>query len=165
MAAQSTKSKNSSLLSLAIVAVLVVGGSFLFLNSKNSNVAGPSASPTPKASAKPVASTQNTVSQSTVSSPVGRNLLSVKPGPKSGQATLSWTRYYSDYGKYSLVYGVTPGKYVYSVLNAGNSSSVSSTYSYTVGSLKSGTRYYFALQTQNNTKKTYISPEVSIVAR
>lgn len=96
--------------------------------------------------------------------PVGRNLLVAKPGPKKGQVTLSWTRYYPDTEKYGVVYGLLPGKYVYGVLNAVATVAQVSNYSYTVGSLSSGKRYYFALEPQRSGTGIYITSEVSVVA-
>ena len=96
--------------------------------------------------------------------PVGRNLLTVKPGPKSGQVTLNWTRYFPDTEKYHIVYGVVPGKYAYGVLNAIDTTPQDSNYSYVVGALNSGTRYYFALEPQRNGVPIYSTAEVSAVA-
>ncbi|HKB88634.1 MAG TPA: fibronectin type III domain-containing protein [Patescibacteria group bacterium] len=96
--------------------------------------------------------------------PVGRNQLTAKAGPKKGQVTLSWVRYYPDTEKYSVVYGLMPGKYAFGVLNAVNTMPQTSNYSYTVGSLNSGTRYYFALEPQRNGTAIYATSEVSVVA-
>jgi hypothetical protein len=157
MAARTKKSKNSLILLLSVLALVIVAVLFLVLRSSKANTT--TKNNVAKETAKPV------VSQNVGSGPVNRNLLSVKSGPKKGEVTLSWTRYYSDYGKYGIVYRNAPGKYTYGVLNAGNSSSQSNTYTYVVGSLKSGTKYYFAIQVQQtNSKNTYVSPEVSVVA-
>lgn len=97
--------------------------------------------------------------------PIGRNKLWAKAGPKSGQVTLNWTRYFPDTEKYHIVYGLWSGKYVYGVLNAKDTTPQDDNYSYTVGYLKPGTRYYFALVPQRNGTATYVTPEVSVVAR
>lgn len=96
--------------------------------------------------------------------PVGRNLLSAKPGPKTGQVTLGWTRYYPDTEKYHIVYGLVPGKYIFGALNAIDTTPQDSNYSYVVGALSSGTRYYFALEPQRNGIPIYTTAEVSVVA-
>jgi hypothetical protein len=152
------KSKSSLylLVLLVLVAVLII------VFYAKSNLGGTS-SPTP--TAKPATSENVATPVSAISGPIGRNLLSIKSGPKTGEVMLSWTRYYSDYGTYSIVYRIDPGKYEFSVLNAGSSSSKSNTYSYVVGSLKPGTKYYFAIEIlQTNSKSVYVTPEVSIVA-
>lgn len=163
MAAQSKKSKNSLILLLSVLALVIVAVLFLVLRSSKANTTTKNS--VAKETAKPVVQQKPVTSQTVSSEPVNRNLLSVKSGPKKGEVTLSWTRYYSDYGKYGIVYRNAPGKYMYGVLNAGSSSSQSNTYSYTIGALKSGTKYYFAIEiSQTNSKKAYVSPEVSIVA-
>lgn len=100
-----------------------------------------------------------------VSGPVGRNLLWAKAGPKSGQVTLNWTRYFPDTEKYHVVYGTWPGKYAYGVLNAVDATPQDNNYTYTIGSLKPGVRYYFALVPQRNGTGTYVTPEVSVVSK
>jgi hypothetical protein len=96
--------------------------------------------------------------------PVGRNLLTVKAGPKKGQATLSWTRFYKDTEKYNVVYGTKPGVYSYGLLNAIDTTPQDNQYLYVIGSLSSGTRYYFALIPQRSGTGTYVTSEVSVVA-
>ena len=98
------------------------------------------------------------------SGPVGRNMLTVKPGPRSGQATLNWTRFYPDTEKYHIVYGIAPGKYIYGLLNAIDTTPGDNNYSYTIGSLKPGTRYYFALEPQRSGTAIYSTSEVSVIA-
>jgi len=96
--------------------------------------------------------------------PVGRNLLNVKAGPKTGQVTLNWTRFYADTEKYNIVYGLKPGSYSYGLLNAIDTTPQDNLYSYVIGSLNSGTRYYFALIPQRSGTGTYVTSEVSVVA-
>lgn len=98
------------------------------------------------------------------SGPVGRNLLIGKPGPKKGEVTLNWTRFFPDTEKYHVVYGTTPGKYSYGLLNAVDTTPQDNNYSATIGSLSSGQRYYFALEPQRGGTAIYISSEVSVVA-
>ncbi len=102
-----------------------------------------------------------------IAGPVGRNLLSAKPGPKSGQVILSWKRFFSDTQGYNLVYGEKPGKYTYGVLGAVTVNDSTMNFSYTVGSLKSGRRYYFALIPMRASLGggIYTTSEVSTVAR
>jgi len=96
--------------------------------------------------------------------PVGRNLLSAKPGPKLGQVTLSWKKSDFDGDKYHIVYGTAPGKYVYGVLNVIDVTPNDPNYSFTVGALTPGMRYYFALEPQRNGRAIYQTAEVSAVA-
>lgn len=96
--------------------------------------------------------------------PVGRNLLTVKQGPKKGEVTLSWVRYFPDTEKYHIVYGIVPGKYIYGLLNAIDTTPQDNNYSHVIGSLSSGTRYYFALEPQRSGQAIYATTEVSIVA-
>jgi hypothetical protein len=96
--------------------------------------------------------------------PVGRNLLIAKAGPKKGHVTLSWTRFYPDTEKYNVVYGLKPGVYSYGLLNAIDTTPQDSNYSYVIGALNSGTRYYFALIPQRSGNGTYVTSEVSVVA-
>jgi len=104
------------------------------------------------------------VSVAVTAGPVGRNLLTAKVGPKKGQVTLNWTRYYPDTEKYNVVYGLKPGVYSYGLLNAIDTTPQDSNYSYVIGALNSGTRYYFALIPQRSGNGTYVTSEVSVVA-
>jgi len=97
--------------------------------------------------------------------PVGRNILWAKAGPLSGQVTLNWTRYFPDTETYHIVYGRWPGKYIYGVLNARDTTPQDNNYSFTIGSLSPGARYYFALVPQRSGTGIYVSPEVSVVSR
>lgn len=163
MAARRKRSKTSLYVVLAVIVVVLLV-LYFFIKSNSVNL---KTGITPVPTTKP-ATSQNVITQSQVGArngPISRNLLSVKSGPKTGEVTLSWTRYYSDDGNYSIVYRINPGKYVFSALNAGSSSSKSNTYSYVIGSLKPGTKYYFALEIpQTNSKGAYVSPEISVVA-
>lgn len=141
MAARSKKSNNSSLLALAVIALLVVGGYFV-LSSRNTNTTvNPTNSPTSKTSAKPTAvKTQTAVAQAAVSGPVGRNGLRAYAGPGVGQVTLEWQRYAIDGENYTVHYGTVSGKYNYQADHIGYIST------YTVKGLTPGTKYYFALE-------------------
>lgn len=96
--------------------------------------------------------------------PIGRNLLAAKPGPGKGQVTLNWVRFFSDTEKYSIVYGTVPGVYSFGLLNAVDTTPQDNNYTYVIGALTSGTRYYFALDPQRNGTGIYITSEVSAVA-
>ena len=148
------------LIFVALVLALVIFGQ----KGKNTNVSDKS-TPSPIATTiKPVAAT--TPTQTVVSSgPVGSNFLTAKAGPKSGQVTLSWVKATTDTDKYSIVYRVNPGKYAYGAVNAVTVRSGVSNYSYVVGSLIPGTKYYFAIVPQKSGRSVAISPEVSVVAR
>lgn len=58
-------------------------------------------------------------------------------------ATVSWTAV-ATADHYSIVYGTTPGNYVYGVSNTGNVTS------YTIGSLDPNATYYFSVRAINN---------------
>ncbi len=78
--------------------------------------------------------------------PVGRNSLTAKTGPKAGQVTLTWNRYFADTTGYSVVYGTLPGVYQYGAIDAVKvNSDKDKSFTYTVNMLSSGKRYYFAL--------------------
>ncbi len=96
--------------------------------------------------------------------PIGRNQLVVKAGPKKGQVSLNWIRFFPDTEKYNVVYGIKPGVYSYGLLNAVDTTPQDNQYSYIISSLQSGTRYYFALIPQRSGNGTYVTSEVSIVA-
>jgi hypothetical protein len=152
------KKSKSSLYLYILLAVLAVLLIVYVAMSKTGGFGKVTPTPSPKPTAV-------TVPVGAVSGSIGRNLLTATSGPKSGEVTLSWTRYYSDHGMYSILYRVNPGKYAYGVLNAVNSVSTSNTFSYVVSSLKPGTKYYFALEIpQTNSKVVYVTPEVSVVA-
>lgn len=99
--------------------------------------------------------------------PIGRNMLTAKKGPKSGEVTLTWNKFFADTEGYNVVYGLLPGKYIYGAIDAVKVTNGSQkAFSYTVGSLKSGTRYYFALVPKRaNVGGTYITSEVSTTAK
>lgn len=96
--------------------------------------------------------------------PVGRNMLVGKPGPKSGQVTLSWVRFFPDTEKYSIVYGILPGVYTFGYLNAIDTTPQDNNYSFVISSLTPGKRYYFALDPQRSGTGIYITAEISVVA-
>lgn len=98
--------------------------------------------------------------------PVGRNMLWAKAGPKAGEVTLYWKRFFPDSDGWSVVYGTRPGSYSYGALNAVNAQGVvSDDFSYTVRALRPGQRYYFALAPVRGGTAIYISAEVAAVAR
>jgi hypothetical protein len=71
--------------------------------------------------------------------PIGSFMLKTTPGPNSGQITLSWQSN-SNINNYDVLYGPTPGNYLWGAQNIGNVTS------YTVGGLTPGQRYYFVIQ-------------------
>lgn len=97
--------------------------------------------------------------------PVGRNVLRAKPGPKKGEVTLKWTRFFPDTELYNIVYGTKPGQYQYGVLDAKDTTPQDNDYDFTVGGLASGKRYYFALAPQRSGQAMYVTSEVSAVAK
>ncbi|HSW90037.1 MAG TPA: hypothetical protein VLH19_04155 [Patescibacteria group bacterium] len=98
--------------------------------------------------------------------PVGRNLLRGTPGPMSGEITLNWKRFYPDTEAYSIVYGLQPGVYIYGAIDAVTTQPQTNNYSFTIRGLRSGTRYYAALQPRRSGgNRTYVTSEVSVVAR
>lgn len=96
--------------------------------------------------------------------PVGRNMLVAKAGPKKGQVTLNWVRFFPDTEKYSIVYGTLPGVYSFGFVNAVDATPQDNNYSFVVSALTSGKRYYFALDPQRNGTGIYVTSEVSVVA-
>lgn len=100
--------------------------------------------------------------------PIGRNNLIAKPGSKKGTVNLAWKRFFNDTQLYNIVYGFQPGNYIYGVLNAIDTTpSDLGTYTYTVGALQSGRRYYFALVPSRPSfgGGIYVTSEVSTLAR
>ncbi len=98
------------------------------------------------------------------SGPVGRNALVAKAGPASGKVTLYWNEFFADASGWHVVYGTLPGMYQYGVINAVSATPGVLSYSYTVGALVSGQRYYFAIAPVRNGSAIYITAEVSAVA-
>lgn len=101
----------------------------------------------------------------TPSGPIGRNALIATAGAKSGEVKLNWHRFFPDSDGWHLVYSTQPGKWQYGALNIAKTVASQSDYTYTVGALKPGQRYYFALVPIRGGQAQYISSEVSIVAR
>jgi len=78
-----------------------------------------------------------------------------KTGPAGGQVTLYWEGVpYAN--RYAVAYGTSSGNYQYGADNIGESSSRS----YTVSSLSSGTKYYFRLAAANGCASSPFSEEV-----
>lgn len=98
--------------------------------------------------------------------PYGRNLLSAVKGSSSGQIILNWKRYFTDTQSYSIVYGTKPGVYLYGVADAKDASTPGDNdFTFMVGALNPGQRYYFALIPVVNGNALYVTAEVSQVAR
>ncbi len=99
--------------------------------------------------------------------PVGRNSLKAASGPKSGEVTLTWWKFYDDTTGYDIVYGEAPGQYRYGAANAVEITNSKTYFTFTVGALKSGRRYYFALLPKRTGTQggAYVTSEVSVVAR
>ena len=98
--------------------------------------------------------------------PIGRNGLTAKKGLKSGEVFLTWNKYFADTDGYSIVYGEFPGKYIYGAVNAVKVVGSQTQFSFTVGALRSGKRYYFALvPSRASIGGTYVTTEASMVAR
>lgn len=106
----------------------------------------------------------SSVSVVVTAGPIGRNFLTVTPGPNKGEVTLNWQRFNPDTEKYSVVYGTIPGKYTFGLLSAVDTTPQDNSYSYVIRALTSGTRYYFALEPQRSGQGMYITAEVSTVA-
>jgi hypothetical protein len=101
-----------------------------------------------------------------IGGPIGRNSLVAKTGAKSGTVDLTWKRFFNDTQLYSIVYGLQPGKFIYGVLNAVDTTPADvGNYTYTIGALRPGVRYYFALVPQRNGQAIYVSTQTSAVAR
>lgn len=101
------------------------------------------------------------------SGPVGRNQMQARRGKMSGTVDLSWKRFFSDTRLYNLVYGLQPGQYIYGVLDAVDTTPKDpGNFTYTIGALQPGKRYYFALIPQRaDGTAIYVTSEVSAVAR
>ncbi|SRR5258708_5448807 len=85
----------------------------------------------------------------------------------AGSVVLAWTRTSDTTDNYHITYGLQPGNYIYGVINALGANridSIGTVYSFKVGALSSGTRYYFALVPTRNGQAAGITAEVSIVA-
>jgi Fibronectin type III domain len=83
-------------------------------------------------------------------------------GAASGTVQLSWT----DNGsaqKYDIVYGSTPGTYLYGVENIPFNPNIAN--AFTVGALTPGVRYYFELVAEKNGSIVLWSTPVSAIAK
>jgi hypothetical protein len=83
-------------------------------------------------------------------------------GSAAGTVQLNWT----DNGsaeKYDIVYGTTPGSYIYGVENVPFNPNMNN--SFEIGSLKSGTPYYFELVAEKNGSIILWSSPVNAVAK
>lgn len=79
------------------------------------------------------------------SGPVGAYSLSASPGPNPGQVILTWKQARSDVQNFHIVYGTSPNNFQYGSLNIDGNLAVGKSISFTVGYLKPGTKYFFAL--------------------
>jgi hypothetical protein len=79
----------------------------------------------------------------------GGNLFgfTVTNSPTPGTVDVTWTDN-ATAGRYDIVYGTTPGQYVYGVENVHFTPNATNTYP--IGDLKVGTTYYFALVAERN---------------
>ncbi len=101
-----------------------------------------------------------------INGPVGRNFLTAVPGAKRGTVHLAWKRFFNDTELYNIVYGLKPGQFIYGVLNAVDTTPADpGTYTYDIGALQSGRRYYFAVVPQRGGQAIYVTSEVSAIAR
>lgn len=92
-----------------------------------------------------------------MSGPVGKQMLWVKSGPKTGEVTLYWKNN-ENADNYHLVYGTNSGKPEYGALNIGKVSW------FTVRHLTPGKTYYFAIVPVMNNMAMYTTPFVSSAA-
>ncbi len=93
----------------------------------------------------------------TVTVPGNKHWLMAKPGPKSGEVTLSW-RHAEDANNYHLVYGTEHGKFKYGALNIGWITGL------TVRGLVPGKEYHFALVPVKNDVALYTTTQAMAVA-
>jgi hypothetical protein len=111
-----------------------------------------------------VVAATGSVSPVVTSGPIGRNLLTAT-AIGGGKVRLNWRKFFSGSEGWHVVYGTKPGQFSYGVLNAVTASSTVGDYTFTVGALRPGQRYYFALAPVLNGTAIYITAEVSVVAR
>jgi len=97
--------------------------------------------------------------------PIGRNSLIAKSGPKKGQVTIKWNRFFANTESYSVVYGEKPGQYIYGALDVRDATPGDNTFDFTIDKLQSGKRYYFALVPKVSGEAVYVTSEVSTVAQ
>ncbi len=98
------------------------------------------------------------------SGPVGRNLLSVT-ATGNGHVNLSWNQYFPETSGWHIVYGTTPGKWQWGVLNAVSTVPGKTSYGFDIGMLPVGQRVYFALAPIIGGQAIYITAEVSVIVQ
>ncbi len=97
--------------------------------------------------------------------PFGKRALTAVTGPAKGQVTLTWRSVLPTTNDFSIVYGTQPGAYQYGALNVLNGGVTNGgLYTFTVGALNPGQRYYFAVVPMQGGQPLYSSGEVSQVA-
>lgn len=101
---------------------------------------------------------QTSVQATTTNITEGKHMLVAGTGMREGEVVLSW-RHMDDANNYHLVYGTSPGKYQYGVLNIGWVNG------FTVRHLVPGATYYFALVPVKNDRALYTTREVSAAAK
>ncbi len=114
--------------------------------------------------AGPVAAEATPVNQTTqtITNHLPEYGFTAQTGSAPGTVQLSWT----DNGsaqRYDIVYGKTPGLYIYGVQNVPYNANMDN--SFPIGALASGTRYYFELVAERNGSVVLWSNPVSAVAK
>ena len=109
------------------------------------------------------ATTPRTVIES--AGPFGNRALVAVTDPAKGQVKLTWKSILAATDGFSVAYGTKPGVYQYGALNVVNGATLGGSYTFTVGALSPGQRYYFAVIPMQGGQALYSSGEVSQVAR
>lgn len=94
------------------------------------------------------------------STPVGAPMLKSAVASSPNQITLTWTEVSDPVSYYLVAYGTSPKQYTYGNPNVGGKG----TTSYTVGSLNSGTTYYFVVRAGNGCAPGSYSNELAAAA-
>ena len=127
-------------------------------------VTGNTTSESGPVSAQAATMTNSTGTVSNPSSTSGGSLygLSVSNGSKQATVNVTWTDN-ATAGRYDIVYGTTPGQYIYGAENVHFIPNQTNTY--TVGDLNIGTTYYFSLVAERNGYVIIWSNPVSITVQ